>query len=80
MRGLEGSKALLFRNCPPPPPWLPLLRGPASPNWPLLVTGAAMKGLEKALFWPGKEKGLESWKAGEGVRCGRGVVTSSCEA
>ena len=83
MRGLEGSKALLFRNCPPPPPppWLPLLRGPGSPkNCPLLVGGAARNGLGKELFWTGKGKGLESWKAGEGVRCGSGVVTSSCEA
>ena len=82
MRGLEGSKALLFRNCPPPPPLLPLLRGPGSPkNCPLLVDGAAaVNGLEKELFCPGKGKGLESWKAGEGVRCGSGVVTSSCEA
>ena len=69
-RGLEGSKALLFRNCPCPP-LLPLLRGPGSPNRPLLVVGrAARKGLEKELLWPGKGKGLESWMAGEEVRCG----------
>ena len=84
LRGLEGSKALLFRNCPPPPPptpLFPLLRGPGCPNWPLLVVGAAMKGLGKELFCPdpGKGKGLESWK-GEGVRFGCGVVTNSCEA
>ena len=74
MRGLEGSKALLFRNCPcppPPTPLLPLLRWPGSPNMPLLVgAGADWKGLEKELVWPGKGKGLESWMAGEEVRCG----------
>ena len=60
---------------------LPLLRGPGSPNWPLLVVGvAAMKGVGKELFCPGKGKGLESWKAGEGVRCGRGLGTSSWPA
>ena len=77
-RGLEGSKALLFRNCPCPP-LLPLLRGPGSPNRPLLVVGrAARKGLEKELLWPGK--GLESWKAGEGGRFGSWLVITSCEA
>ena len=38
---------------------------------PLLVgAGADWKGLEKELVWPGKGKGLESWMAGEEVRCG----------
>ena len=46
---------------------------------PLLVgAGADWKGLEKELLWTGK--GLESWKAGEGGRCGSGLVIASCEA